>query len=145
MASSKDRPSAQDLVEKCLAGNDQAWERIKQMMQRISQFRVHGGKHSEQAEETADEVFCALWWNDCHILRGYDRGKGSLENYLTAVQKHYAELEQRLKSRERGKLKEYKRRHRSDTDREGEQFIYVLEEEFAKQLKGELRRYFLLE
>jgi hypothetical protein len=76
MGSSKDRPSDQKLVQRCLAGNDQAWQQIREMIQKISLFRVYRGKHSEQAEETADEVFCALWWNDCHILRAFDPGKG---------------------------------------------------------------------
>jgi DNA-directed RNA polymerase specialized sigma24 family protein len=145
MASSKDRPLDQDLVQRCLAGNDQAWERIKELIQRISLFRVYRGKHSEEAEETADEVILALWRGNCHLLRGFEPGKGNLENYLTAVVKHIAEQDERLKQRERGKLREYKRRHRSPADRELEESPRLIQEEFAKRLKGELKRYFLQE
>jgi hypothetical protein len=128
-----------------LAGNDQAWERLKEFIQRISLFRVHTGKHSEEADETADEVLFALWRDNCHLLRGFDPGKGTLENYLTAVFKHIAEQDERLKQRERGKLKEYKRRHRLPADREVEESLRLIQEEFAKSLKGELKRYFLQE
>jgi hypothetical protein len=144
MASSKkDRPSDQELVEKCLAGNDQAWQRIKDMIQRISLFRVYGGKHSEQSEEVADEVLFDLWRENCEILRGFDPEKGNLENFLTALVKHHAEQAERLKLREQGKLKEYKRRHGLPADADVD--FRLIQEEIAKRLKGDLRQYFLQE
>jgi hypothetical protein len=142
LGSSTEHPSDKDLVERCLANDKEAWERLTKLTQRICLFGVYRGKNSEQAAETAGEVLLALWWNNCQILRAFDPRKGRLNSYLTGVVKHFAQQAERIRRFERSKLKGLVGRHLWLVDRGHEPTFRLMLEEFSSQLRGELKRYF---
>jgi DNA-directed RNA polymerase specialized sigma24 family protein len=142
MGSSEPKLMDEELVEACLAGKSQAWDRVREMIQRISLFRVRGGKYSEEAEEIADQVFFALWRNDCHVLRGFNADRGTLKSYLNAVVKHFSQQAKRIEQTERLRLRKYAA-HCVPLPKSGQEEVLRLTlEEFSTRLRGELKRYF---
>lgn len=77
------------LVERCLRGEDRAWEMIFRLyhpqLVSIIRYLMHGAGATEQAEEIAAAIWSSLCNDDYRRLRQYDARTGRLLFYLARI------------------------------------------------------------